>query len=122
MRRLFMLLLVLAALVPVGIVVAGDSSDPGSPEWVDSQGNVKKNKVPAEFGVAGPDGAPVVCANGKELKVKKEKLLGPPPQPSRQATATDDEEYVWRCGTGEKPHLNARLVPESQDPLAQEEG
>lgn len=121
MRRLFMLLLVVAALVPVGIVVAGDSSDPGQPEWADPQGNVKQDKVPAEFGVSGPDGTPVVCANGKELKVKKEKLLGPPPHPSKQATAPD-QDYVWRCGTGANPHLNARLVPQSQDPLEQDNG
>jgi len=118
MRRLFMLLLALAALVPVGIVVAGDSSDPGRPEWVDRQGEVKQDKVPADFGVAGPDGSPVVCANGKELKVKKDKLFGAPANPSRRPSAPDDE-YVWRCGTGANPHLNARLVPRSQDPLEQ---
>ena len=121
MRRLLMLLLLLAALVPVSIVVAGDSSDPGRPDWVDPAGKVKKNKVPAEFGVAGHEGTPVVCANGKELKVKKEKLLAPPPNPSKQATAPD-EEYVWRCGTGENPHLNARLVPDSRDPLEKDDG
>lgn len=121
MRRLFMLLLVVVALVPVGIVVAGDSSDPGQPEWADSQGNTKKDKVPAEFGVSGPDGTPVVCANGKELKVKKEKLLGSPPHPSKRATAPD-QDYVWRCGTGADPHLNARLVPQAEDPLGQGNG
>ena len=113
-RALITLLLLLAALVPVGIIVAGDSTDPGQPEWVDSEGKVQQDKVPAEFAVAGPDGKPVVCANGKQLKVKKADLFGPPPLSRRPVELGD---LVWRCGTGKNPHLNAQLVPESQDPL-----
>jgi hypothetical protein len=122
MRRvLITLLLLLTALVPVGIVIAGDGADPGQPEWVDSEGKLKKDSIPAEFGVAGPDGAPVVCANGTQLKVKKADRYGPPPPPGRPVENTPGE-LVWRCGTGRNPHLNARLVPESQDPLKQSDG
>jgi hypothetical protein len=122
MRRvLITLLLLLTALVPVGIVIAGDSADPGQPEWVDSEGKMKNDSVPAELGVAGPDGMPVVCANGKQLKVTKADLFGPPPL-SRRPVETGSGDLVWRCGTGANPHLNARLVPESQDPLQQGNG
>ena len=120
-RVLIALLLLLTALVPVGIVIAGDSTDPGRPEWVDSGGKVEKDKVPSEFAVAGPDGKPVVCANGKQLKVKKADLFGPPP-PTRRPVETEFGDLVWRCGMGKNPHLDARLVPESQDPLKKHDG
>ncbi|HUQ22223.1 MAG TPA: hypothetical protein VM049_04340 [Gaiellaceae bacterium] len=122
MRRvLTTLLLLLTALVPVGIIVAGDSTDPGRPGWVGSAGAVESDKVPAELAVAGPDGKPVVCANGKELKVKKSELLGPPPSSGRPVEPQPGD-FVWRCGTGKNPHLHARLVPESLDPLDRDGG
>ena len=123
MRRvLITLLLLLAALVPVGIVVAGDSTDPGRPEWVDSQGVVDEEKVPAFVGVAGPDGSAVVCANGKQLKVKKEDLFGPPPAPPGRQAESEDSDFVWRCGNGKNPHLNARRVPRAEDSAEQNGG
>lgn len=120
MRRSFVIAtLVAAALVATGVVVAGGSSEPDRPPWVEAGGRFAPEKAPATFEVAGPDGQPVVCANGRRLKVRKGELFGPPPlTPDRlMLQPTPKEELVWRCGAGANPHLNARLVPESRDPL-----
>jgi hypothetical protein len=122
MRRvLIALLLLLATLVPAGILIAGDSTEPGQPEWVDAAGVVDPNRVPSELAVAGPDGKPVVCANGRQLRVTKADLFGPPPR-SPRVVGTSAGDLVWRCGSGKNPHLHPRLVPESEDPLRQGDG
>jgi hypothetical protein len=121
-RRSFVIAVLLAAaLVGTGVVVAGGSSEPDRPPWADVGGKLAPEKAPATFEVAGPDGQSVVCANGRRLQVRKSQLFGPPPvTPDRlMLQRPAKEELVWRCGTGANPHLNARLVPESQDPLRQ---
>ena len=115
-RRTLLVLIVLAAVVAFGVVARG-SDQPGEPDFADDAGTA------ATIGVAGPDGEPVVCANGKELRVPVSRLLGPPnvtpATAAREALLTPKrgEDRVWRCGTGGRPDLNARLVPVSQDPL-----
>jgi hypothetical protein len=61
--------------------------------------------------------------------VKKADLFGPPPLSRRSVETgsgdtgsgdTGSGDLVWRCGTGKNPHLDAQLVPESQDPLRQD--
>ena len=118
-RSLVVALLSLVALVAVGVVIAAGSSEPARPPWVDGDGRLKKENVPASFEVAGPDGNPVVCANGQRLRVVTSELFGPPPPPNvlRVQQRTGKEDLVWRCGKGANPHLDPRLVPESQDPL-----
>jgi hypothetical protein len=118
-RTLVTALLLLTALVVTGIVIAGGSSEPQRPPWIDAQGRLKQEGLPASFEVAGPDGEAVVCANGKRLRVKKADLVGPPPAPPSAVAGRRDpgQDLVWRCGRGADPHLNARLVPESEDPL-----
>lgn len=74
----------------------------------------------ADFGAAGPNGDPVICANGKELRLPRELLVGPPsydPSSGEPPPPNPEEEMVGRCGEGENPHRNARLVPISEDPL-----
>src|SRR5918995_6203692 len=113
-RSLVIALLILAALVGAGIVIAAGSSEPDRPPWVEADGRLNPEGAPAFFEVAGPDGRPVVCANGRRLRVAKSELFGPPPPPSvlrvRQRSGKGD--LVWRCGSGENPHLDPRLVPE----------
>jgi hypothetical protein len=114
-RSTLLVLIVLAAAVAFGVVARG-SDQPEEPRFADGTST-------AGIGVAGPDGKPVVCANGKELRVPLSRLLGPPTV--TPATAARDalltprpgEDRVWRCGTGARPDLNARLVPTSDDPL-----
>jgi hypothetical protein len=121
MRRTFVLgLLLLGALVAAGLVVAAGSSEPERPPWVAADGRLVPERLPAFFEVAGPDGAPVVCANGRRLKVRSANLFAPPPDPDRLAgpqRRPGAEETVWRCGMGPNPHLNPRTVPLSEDPL-----
>jgi hypothetical protein len=118
-RSLVIAVLLAAALVGTGVVVAGGSSEPDRPPWVDAGGRLAPEKAPAAFEVAGPDGQSIVCANGRRLKVPKSQLFGPPSlTPDRlMLQRSSKEELVWRCGTGPNPDVNARLVPVSQDPL-----
>ncbi len=122
-RSLVIALLLLMTLVGAGIVIAAGSSEPERPPWIAADGRLKPESVPAFFEVAGPDGSPVVCANGQRLKVGRSELFGPPPHPSvlRAQKRSGKEDLVWRCGIGANPHVNPRLVPESQDPLEQED-
>jgi hypothetical protein len=80
----------------------------------------------ATFGVDGPDGQPVVCSNGKELRVAKDKLARKPPKPgTKDAQAAAEEKgtlRVWRCGTGKDPDKNPRLIDKADDPLVNEAG
>jgi hypothetical protein len=120
MRRTFvMALLLLGALVAAGIVIAGGSSEPERPPWIGADGLLQPEHAPAYFEVAGPDGKPVVCANGLRLRVRGASLFAPPPDPELLAgqQRAGGEELVWRCGKGASPHLSPRLVPVSQDPL-----
>jgi hypothetical protein len=121
---------VAAALVILGgagavLAVAGDDR-PDTPPWVAADGSIDISKAPNELEVSGPDGKKVVCANGRTLKVRKEQLLGPPPRTPDQLraerAAAGGGDLVWRCGPGKNPHLNAILVPRTQDPLGGDEG
>jgi hypothetical protein len=117
-RTLVMALLLLTALVATGIVVAGGSSEPERPPWAAADGRHLPEKAPASFEVAGPDGSPVVCANGRRLKVKSSELFRPPQGPPRTMLEREPKgDLVWRCGSGANPHANPKLVPESADPL-----
>jgi hypothetical protein len=81
---------------------------------VNADGSVDVSKMPAALEVAGPDGKPVVCANGRKLLVPRELLVAPPsetPAQLRARGATDAREYVWRCGPGAQGHRNPRRVP-----------
>ncbi|HEY7453213.1 MAG TPA: hypothetical protein VH683_01525 [Thermoleophilaceae bacterium] len=115
-RSTVLVLIVLAAVVAFGVVARG-SDQPGEPRFADG------TSTAATIGVAGPDGEPIVCANGKELRVPLTRLLGPPnvtpAAAAREALLTPrlGEDRVWRCGSGARPDLNARLVPASEDPL-----
>ena len=127
MKRYVTVAAAVVTLVGVGAVlaVAGDDR-PDAPPWVGADGRVDLSKAPDEFEVSGPDGKKVVCANGRTLKVRKEQLLGPPPQTPDELRASSaaaaGSDLVWRCGDGKNPHLNAILVPRSQDSLGGEEG
>jgi hypothetical protein len=115
-RNIIFVLIGAAAIVSVGVVARGSDAP-------DEPGFAKGRTAPASFGVAGPDGEPVVCANGKQLRVSTAELLGPPnltpDAASREMLLTPKrgEERFWRCGTGANPDVNARLVPASEDPL-----
>ncbi len=114
MRRRVIIVLLLVALVTSGVVA-----------WA-SDRLAEPTSTPVEqatFGVAGPDGRPVVCANGKELRVSRDELFAKPTHdPTKVKPVIDrgsaNEEEVWRCGTGANPHLNPRLIPASKDPLS----
>ena len=127
MKRYVAVAAAVLTLVGVGAVlaVAGDDR-PDAPPWVGADGRVDLSKAPDEFEVSGPDGKKVVCANGRTLKVRKEQLLGPPPQSPDELRANGavaaGRDLVWRCGHGKNPHLNAILVPRTQDPLGGDEG
>lgn len=113
-RRVIIIVLLLVALVASG-VVAWAASRPAEPTFTPAE--------QATFGVAGPDGRPVICANGEELRVSRDELLAKPTHdPTKVKPVTGrgsgNEEKVWRCGTGANPHLNPRLVPASEDPLS----
>jgi hypothetical protein len=120
-RSTLLVLIVLAAAVAFGVAARG-GDQPDEPDFAGRTGTA------ATIGVAGPDGQPVVCANGKELRVPLSSLLGPPnvtpASAARQALLTPKrgEDRVWRCGTGASPDRNARLVPMSEDPLATRAG
>jgi hypothetical protein len=127
MKRYVSVAAAVVILVGVGAVlaVAGDDQ-PDAPPWVGADGRVDLSKAPDEFEVSGPDGKKVVCANGRTLKVRKEQLLGPPPQAPDQLradrAAAGGRDLVWRCGPGKNPHRNAVLVPGTEDPLGGGEG
>jgi hypothetical protein len=127
MKRYLWVAATLVILVGVGAVlaVAGDDR-PDAPPWVAADGRIDLSQAPDEFEVSGPDGKKVVCANGRTLKVRKEQLLGPPPQTPDELRAerrsAAGRDLVWRCGPGRNPHLNAVLVPRAQDPLGGGDG
>jgi hypothetical protein len=127
MRRYLTAAAALLALVAAGAVyaVTNDEPPPPTPPWIQADGQIDLTKVPETFEVSGPDGETVVCGNGRTLKVRKELLFGPPAATpaelrARRAAVTG-RDFVWRCGFGSNPHLNARLVPEAQDPLRRDE-
>lgn len=117
---------VLVALAGAGTVYAVTNDEPpAAPPWIQSDGSVDISKAPDVIEVSGPDGEIVVCSNGRRLKVQKELLFGPPSATptelrARRAAVTG-KDFVWRCGSGANPHLNARLVPQAQDPLRADE-
>jgi hypothetical protein len=122
MKRHLIAAAALAALVGAGTVLAvTNDGPPSTPPWVQPDGTVDISKAPDTIGVSGPDGEVVVCSNGRRLKVRKELLFGPPPATPAELrarrSAANGHDFVWRCGRGANPHLNPRLVPESQDPL-----
>lgn len=112
MRRIIIILVLLAATAAFVVVASGGDQAPEPTFTTEAE-------APATFGVDGPDGKPVICANGKELRVPKKLVFGKPTHdPSKmKPPKADKRDKVWRCGTGANPHLNARLVPASDDPL-----
>ena len=86
-------LLAVAAVLAVNAATGGGGSPTGQP--FDQ----------ASFGVDGPGGQPVVCANGKELRVSKDTLRAKPPRPHTKEARAEREGnvQVWRCGTGPDP-------------------
>lgn len=104
------LLASLAAVLAVNAATGGGGAPSGAP--FDQ----------ATFGVDGPDGEPVVCSNGKELRISKDKLTEKPPRPeTKEARAAKEEKgklMVWRCGTGKDPDKHPRLLAKTDDPLA----
>ena len=127
MKRYVYVAASLVVLVGAGAVLAVASDDPpDTPPWVTADGRIDPTKAPDEFEVSGPSGQKVVCANGRTLKVRKEQLLGPPPQTPDQLraerSAAGGGDLVWRCGPGRNPHLNAILVPRTQEPSGEDEG
>lgn len=78
----------------------------------------------SSFGVDGPDGQPVICANGKELRVPLSLLRTLPSEHGKAALAKQKpaQMLVWRCGTGEDPDKNPRLIDKAADPLANPKG
>lgn len=117
MRRIIPILVLLLATATFVVVAAGGADQPPEPAFTSD------TDAPTTFGVDGPDGQPVICANGKELRVPKSKVLGKPTltptAAAKQALLSPkrSEEQFWRCGTGANPHLSPRLVPASEDPL-----
>ena len=109
---LILALLAVAAVLAVTAATGGGGSPTGEP--FDQ----------ATFGVDGPDGQPVVCANGKELRVSKDTLRAKPPKPHTKAAKaeTGGKVQVWRCGTGKDPDKSPRLIDKAQDPLASPAG
>jgi hypothetical protein len=51
------------------VAAVADGRSPQRPDWVNMDGTVNEARAPAEIGVAGPDGRPIVCPNGKPLMV-----------------------------------------------------
>lgn len=107
-------LLAVAAVLAVNAATGGGGSPTGEP--FDQ----------STFGVDGPDGQPVICSNGKELRVSKDKLTEKPPKPgtkdAQKAEAEKGKLKVWRCGTGKDPDKNPRLIDKTVDPLANAAG
>ena len=92
-------LLAVAAVLAVNAATGGGGSPTGEP--FDQ----------ATFGVDGPGGQPVVCANGKELRVSKDTLKAKPPKPhTKEAKEEEGNVKVWRCGTGKDPDKHPRLI------------
>lgn len=127
MNRYLITAVALLALVGAGAVLAvtNDEPPPPTPPWLQADGTIDPAQVPETFEVSGPHGDTVVCGNGHKLKVRKELLFGPPtatPAELRaKRAAVSGRDFVWRCGLGRDPHLNARLVPQSEDPLRADE-
>ena len=126
MKRYVYVAASLVILVGAGAVLAVAGDDPPeAPPWLAADGRIDPAKAPDEFEVSAPDGKKVVCANGRTLKVRKEQLLGPPPRTPDQlradGAAGGGGDLVWRCGPGRNPHLNAILIPRTQDPLGEDQ-
>ena len=99
------LLAISAALVTVA--VGSDPPPPKGSPFASDQ---------TDFAVAAPDGGTIICKNGKELRVKKEKLMELPPTPeeAKKAPKSKDKDNgkmkVWRCGNGPDPDKHPVLV------------
>ena len=123
MKRIFYLIPVLAVLA-IAAAAAADNLGGRGPNDPPPSLDLEGENAPEFIEVGGPDGGPIVCQNGKKLKVRTDKLIRPrpplPPNASPRAggpIANPKEDLVYRCGRGANPHLNPELVPESQDPL-----
>lgn len=105
MKRMILLLGAVAVGATLLAVAAtgGENSPPPPPRHAPAQQGGET------FGVDGPDGKPIICANGKELRVPKGLVERPPLPPNAQGRSQG--EYGWRCGTGAAPERNPRLVP-----------
>jgi hypothetical protein len=115
-KRLLIAILIVAAFIPAIVVASDRGGEPSAPPWIDATGQLNTANVAANpdltVGVAGPNGKPIVCANGKELRVKAMLLLAPPPAPSGAVPPTPAAGgYVYRCGRGPQAHVQPQLVP-----------
>jgi hypothetical protein len=113
MKRTIIILALLAVAAVLAVVAAGGGGTPSGPPLASAQ---------ADFGVDGPDGKPIVCKNGKELRVKKELLLAKPPPPGQLKKEGNGKNKVWRCGPGPDPDKHPRLIDKAEDPLANPAG
>jgi hypothetical protein len=111
MRRTIIILgLLTISAVLISAAIGGGPSEPKSEPFKSGQ---------LDFGVDGPDGQPIICKNGKELRVKKQDLLGEKPPPPGQLKKEGLEKEngktkVWRCGKGADPDQNPVLVDAEQ--------
>lgn len=122
MRRIALMIALCAAVTTVLAVAATGGQgpqEPPKPDWVDATGRVDPSKLPEYIFVAGPNGEPVTCKNGQQLRIRGRSLIAPPPPIQlTDSPRQTGESVVYRCGKGANPHLNPLLVPESADPLA----
>lgn len=110
MRRFIIISTFLVAVtITFGIVTIARGSEAPPP--------LTRENTPEFFTVSDPDGNVIVCANGKELRVASARILAAPTGAPNAGAPNPTEDQVYRCGTGRSPHLNARLIPISQDPL-----
>lgn len=78
------LLTIIAAIVGFHATQGGarPMGAPPVPPWVRADGSIDPAQLDRAVGVAGPNGAPVVCGNGNRLKVKVRDLFEAPPVPA----------------------------------------
>jgi hypothetical protein len=69
------------AMVATGVTACPDKPPPSPPPWTTSDGRVDMSKVPARIGVAGPDGNPLLDAQGRPVTISKDELFAPPSSP-----------------------------------------
>lgn len=106
MKTKSLLVLVLVAGLIVALGRAGEREKPK---------DLTLDSLPAMVGVADEHGRPVKCG-GKELKVRREELIGPPPArpfapvgpaaaDPRAERAAEKRDLKYRCGAKEEPVL-----------------
>lgn len=89
----------MAAVASVAAVV-DPPPPPPVPSWTTSDGRVDMSKVPARIGVAGPDGKPLLDAQGHPVTISKDDLFATPPPPPAGPPVRNPHCHVTRNWMG----------------------